>query len=108
MVQYSCKKRDRLVICDETRPRLWRYVRLHYDAVRGRWVLLAPERIVETDPVAADILRLCDGQRTLHGIADKLTENYDAALEHIRSDAAELLQALSDSGYIEDHGKADA
>ena len=42
-----------------------RGVRLKRDEARGRWTLLAPERIFEIDDTAATVLELCDGERDL-------------------------------------------
>ena len=39
-------------------------VRLHFDKTRDAWVLLGPERVIETEGPASDILRRCDGTRT--------------------------------------------
>jgi pyrroloquinoline quinone biosynthesis protein D len=95
--------RKRLIISKDIRPVLPRYVRLHRDAVRDRWVLLAPERIVEADEVAVDVLRLCDGRLTLGEIVAELAGNYHAAPDEIRADVFNLLQNLADSGYIKDN-----
>ena len=102
MIDLAPETRKRLVIGPQTRPVLPPYVRLHHDRVRSRWVLLAPERIVEADEIAVDVLRLCDGQNTLAEIGAALAESYDAAPDEIRGDVADLLQNLADSGYIRD------
>ena len=52
-------------ISAQSRPRLPRGVRLKRDETRGRWTLLAPERIFEIDDTAATVLELCDGERDL-------------------------------------------
>jgi len=44
------------------RPRLAPGVRLHFDKTRDAWVLLGPERVIETEGPAGEILRRCDGQ----------------------------------------------
>lgn len=95
--------RKRLIISNDTRPVLPRYVRLHRDAMRNRWVLLAPERIVEADEVAVDVLRICDGRLTLGEIVAELAGNYHAAPDEIRADVINLLQNLADSGYIKEN-----
>ena len=58
------------MIADDAKPRLPRGVRLREDKVRERWVLLAPERVVKVNPIAVEILKLCDGSRTLGEIVD--------------------------------------
>ena len=64
------------MIADDARPRLPRGVRLREDKVRDRWVLLAPERIVKVNPIAVEILKLCDGSRTLGEIVAGLAERF--------------------------------
>ena len=46
------------------RPRLAPGVRLHFDKTRDAWVLLSPERVIEAEGPAHEILRRCDGSRT--------------------------------------------
>lgn len=100
--------RKRLIVGADTRPVLPRYVRLHHDAGRGRWVLLAPERIIEPNEIALDVLRLCGGGRDLEAIAEDLASAYDAPRAEILSDITELLQDLADRGYIKDNTGRDA
>ena len=47
------------------RPKLAPGVRLHFDTTRQAWVLLGPERVIETEGPASEILRRCDGSRTV-------------------------------------------
>ena len=42
----------RLMVTQETRPFLPAYLKFRHDAGRGRWVLLAPERILTPDETA--------------------------------------------------------
>ena len=100
--------RKRLILDETARPFLPRYVRLHHDAGRGRWVLLAPERIIEPNEIALDVLRLCDGTRDLTAIAEDLAKAYDAPPAEILADSVELLQDLADRGYIKDNRSRDA
>lgn len=100
--------RKRLVLDETARPVLPRYVRLHHDAGRGRWILLAPERIIEPNEIALDVLQLCDGARGLHAIAGELASAYDAPCAEILGDITELLQDLADRGYIKDNRSGDA
>jgi pyrroloquinoline quinone biosynthesis protein D len=80
-----------------------RFARLHHDAGRARWVLLAPERIIEPNEIAVEVLQLCDGIRNVAEISGKLAEAYDAPQADIQTDVIELLQGLSDNGYIKDN-----
>ena len=76
-------------------PRLAPGVRLHHDQVRGAWVLLSPERIIETEGPAHDILSRCDGSRTMDQIVDELAEQYAAPRAEIATDVEALLAELT-------------
>ena len=82
-------------------PRLKNGVRLHRDGVRDRWVILAPERMLEPDEPALAVLRLCDGVRSLADIAAALAKEYNAPPEVIAADARRLLEKLRADGVAE-------
>jgi pyrroloquinoline quinone biosynthesis protein D len=94
------KSAERLVVDRQTKPHLPTYLKLRNDPGRGRWVLLAPERVLTPDQTAVAVLKLCDGQRTVEAIAETLAKDYSAPLEIIAQDVLELLQGLADKGYI--------
>ena len=81
-------------------PRLATGVRLRHDAARGRWVVLAPERVVVPDETAVDVLRRVDGAASVTAIVDALAGEYDAPAEQIRRDVLELLVDLEQRGLI--------
>ena len=60
-----------------TRPRLVTGARLQYDDVRDEHVLLIPEGVVRLNPTAAEVLELCDGERSLDDIVGALSARYD-------------------------------
>jgi pyrroloquinoline quinone biosynthesis protein D len=82
------------------KPRLAPGVRLHLDAVREAWVLLAPERIIETEGPVHDIVRRCDGTRTVADIVQELAALYAAPAEDIAVDVADLLRDLKQNRLI--------
>ena len=84
----------------ETRPQLPAYLKLRHDAGRGRWILLAPERVLTPDDTAVAVLKLCDGEKTVEHIVQALAKEYSAPADVIRTDVIELLQGLADKGYI--------
>jgi len=90
----------RLIVDRETKPHMPPYLKLRHDAGRGRWVLLAPERILSPDQTAVAVLQLCDGNRTVKEIAAKLAEEYSAPADVIEADVVDLLQGLADKGYV--------
>jgi pyrroloquinoline quinone biosynthesis protein D len=59
------------------RPLLAPHVRLTFDAVRERHVLLTPETVAVLNGTGVAILRLCDGTRTVAEIVAELRDRYD-------------------------------
>jgi pyrroloquinoline quinone biosynthesis protein D len=91
---------QRLLIAAASVPRLPRHIKLRHDATRNRWTILAPERVLTPDAIALDILRLCDGERSVEAIAEVLAGQYSAPRERILTDVTNLLQELADKGVI--------
>ena len=83
-----------------TRPRLATGARLSYDDVREEHVLLIPEGAVRLNPTAAQVLELCDGERSLDDIAAALSERYDGA--DVRDDVVEMVDAMAQKGLLVD------
>ena len=73
---------------------------MRHDPARDRWLLLAPERVFTPDPIALEVLKLCDGERSLEAIADLLAARYAAPKERILADVTSMLQDLADKGVI--------
>lgn len=85
---------------EDARPRLAPGVRLRFDAARQAWLLLAPERIIETEGPTQDILSRCDGVRTLGQIIDELAAVYTAPRAEIGPDVAALLNELASKRLV--------
>ena len=79
----------------ESKPRLPRGVRLKYDETRGEWLLLAPERVIKADAIAAEILKRCDGNATLTAIVDELAARFCADRARVETDVRALLADLA-------------
>lgn len=88
--------RTRAVATEESRPHLRRHVRMRFDAIRRKHVVLAPEKLFWPDEVGVAILTLCDGEHTVGDIADKLAQQYDAPRQVILGDVLEFVQEWSD------------
>jgi pyrroloquinoline quinone biosynthesis protein D len=85
-----------------TRPRLATGARLQYDDVRKEHLLLVPEGVVRLNATAAEVLELCDGNRSLDDIVGALTERYNGA--ELGDDVRGLVQAMAEKGLIVDAG----
>ena len=83
-----------------THPRLATGARLRYDEVREEHVLLIPEGAVRLNPSAAEVLELCDGERSLDDIVGALSARYEGA--DVRDDIVDLVDAMAQRGLVVD------
>lgn len=83
-----------------TRPRLATGARLRYDEVREEHLLLVPEGAVRLNQTAAEVLELCDGERSLDEIVGALGARYNGA--DLRDDVCGLLDAMTQRGLVVD------
>ncbi len=81
-------------------PAFTRGTRLRHDAVRGQWVLLAPEKAFMADEIALEILRLIDGVVTLAAIIDILAASFQAPRAQVAKDVLTLARALGEKGLL--------
>jgi pyrroloquinoline quinone biosynthesis protein D len=85
-----------------SRPELAPQVRLTFDRTREQHVLLAPESVVVLNRTGADILGLCDGQRTMAEIVEELRGRYNRAVD---DEVQQFLARLVAKRYVEiSHG----
>ena len=88
-------------LADDAVPFLPRGVRTKFDTVRSTHMLLAPERAVRLDLIAAAILAETDGKRTFAEIVSVLAEKYAAPAAQIAVDARKFLVDLMDKRMLE-------
>ena len=84
----------------QSRPVLPRHAKLKFDETRQVWVILAPERVLAPDEIAVEVLKLCDGERSVGQMVDLLAEKYAAPREAIATDVVAMLQDLADKGFL--------
>jgi pyrroloquinoline quinone biosynthesis protein D len=87
-------------VSEASKPVLPRHARLKFDETRKVWVILAPERVLAPDEIAVEVLKLCDGVRSVADIADLLAQKYAAPREAIMTDVIGMLQDLADKGFL--------
>ncbi|WP_051388557.1 pyrroloquinoline quinone biosynthesis peptide chaperone PqqD [Hyphomicrobium nitrativorans] len=90
----------RLIVTPDTKLAMPRHIKLRHDAGRGRWIILAPERVFNPDDIAVVVLQRLDGQRSVSDIAETLSQEYDAPLEVVTGDIVVMLQDLTDKGVL--------
>ena len=88
-------------IADTDVPFLPRGVRLRRCEVRKAWFLLAPERAVKLDPVAAAVLGALDGVRDLSAVVDRLAVDFAAPRAQIAKDTSGFLIDLMNRRMVE-------
>ena len=81
-------------------PRFARGVRLQEDKARGRWIVMAPERMFVLDETALEVLRMVDGARDVEAIVDALATRFKAAREEIAGDVRPMLDDLVAKGAL--------
>ncbi|GBQ12154.1 pyrroloquinoline quinone biosynthesis peptide chaperone PqqD [Swaminathania salitolerans] len=87
-------------IAEDSIPGFTRGHRLQQDRVRDVWLIQAPEKAFIADPVAAAILRLVDGKRSLGTIIDLLAETYQAPRDRIAADVKTLVASLAEQKIL--------
>ena len=78
-------------------------VRLHWDAVRGSHVLLAPERALLLDEVGHAILARVDGVTEVDALVAGLAADFDAPVEEVGPDVVEFLVGLARERLVDLH-----
>src|ERR1700759_3513288 len=87
-------------VSEQSRPVLPRHTKLKYDETRQVWVILAPERVLAPDEIAVEVLKLCDGVRSVADIIGELAAKYAAPRDTIATDVVAMLQDLADKGFL--------
>jgi pyrroloquinoline quinone biosynthesis protein D len=72
--------------------------RLQWEEAQQKHVILYPEGMVELNLPAAEILKLCDGARTLDGIVEELERKFETS--GLRDDILELVESALENGWI--------
>lgn len=88
-----------MTLSETSRPKLWKFARVQYDEARQRNVLQYPEGAVLLNDSAAEILALCDGNRTVADIAAALEQRYGA---NVLDDVQSYLSQMADRELVRD------
>jgi pyrroloquinoline quinone biosynthesis protein D len=92
--------RRRMTVTEQSVPKLARGVMLRFDESRQRWVLLVPERVLAPDDIAIEVLKLCDGVKSVAVLIDELAVKYVAPRDVIAGDVVAMLQDLAEPGFL--------
>ena len=72
--------------------------KLQWEQAQDAYVLLYPEGMVKLNEAAGEILRHCDGVRTVAGIVAVLSETFPE--DDVTADVDEFLQSAITNGWI--------
>ena len=72
--------------------------RLQWEEAQQRDVLLYPEGMIELNQSSSEILKLCDGTRTLTKIVAELEDKFST--DGLRNDICEFIEIALENGWI--------
>ena len=87
-------------LSETDRVALPRWVRMRFDPVRDRWVLLAPERVLFPCATSVTIIERLGQGRRVDELVTALAEEFEAPRATISSDVRQMLQGLADQGFL--------
>ena len=83
-------------------PRLASKARLRWDKIEKQHMLIFPEAALKLNETATEILKLCDGERTVAQIMDALVEKFPGAdRTMIEDNVNQLLTRIRTRGLLE-------
>ena len=80
------------------KPLLNRRFRMQYEPAQQAHVLLYPEGMVRLNQSAAEILKRCDGQRSVPAIVADLEQAFGAS--GLQADVDDFLHAANERGWL--------
>ncbi|NRF70993.1 pyrroloquinoline quinone biosynthesis peptide chaperone PqqD [Aquincola sp. S2] len=83
----------------QTRPAVAAMFRLQFEPAQDCWVLLYPEGMVKLNTPAAEILRRCDGRRSVEQIVDELEQAFAQAA--LRDDVCTFIDEARQRGWLQ-------
>ena len=84
------------------------WVRLRFDKVRDRWVLLAPERVLFLCPISTEIVRKLGDGRRFGALLDELAAEFEAPRDVLVRDVTAMLDGLAAQGFLAIDGRTGA
>jgi pyrroloquinoline quinone biosynthesis protein D len=82
-----------------TRPAVATMFRLQFEPAHDRWLLLTPQGTVQLNTSAAEILRRCDGRRSVDEIVAELEAAF--ACDALRDDVCNFLAQARRRGWLQ-------
>jgi pyrroloquinoline quinone biosynthesis protein D len=86
------------MIDPQARPLVAPMFRLQFEPAQDAWVLLYPEGMVKLNTPAAEILRRCDGRRSVGDIVEELERAFARAA--LAGDVHAFLEQARERGWL--------
>ena len=80
-------------------PRVLARFRLQWEQAQQSWVLLYPEGMVKLNQSAGEIMKRCDGARSVQQIIDDLERTFE--VEDLGGDVRDFLQIATRQNWLE-------
>jgi pyrroloquinoline quinone biosynthesis protein D len=87
------------MITPDARPRMAAMFRMQFEPAQDSWVLLYPEGMVRLNTPAAEILKRCDGRRTVDEIVAELEVAFEQTALH--DDVVVFLSQAQQRGWLQ-------
>ena len=87
-----------VVIGTGTVPAIAPVFRFQWEEAQDCYVLLYPEGMVKLSPSAGEILKRCDGQKTVEAIIKELNDQFPGV--DVSDDVTTFLEKAVDNGWI--------
>lgn len=81
------------------RPSVNPHFRLQWEEVQQAWVLLYPEGLVKLNQSAGEIMRRCDGSRSVPEIVSELEAAFNTS--NLSGEVAEFLRNAAEQRWVE-------
>ena len=79
-------------------PKIAPGMRLQFEQAQDSWVLLYPEGMAQLNPSAAEILKRCNGKKTVSGITAELETLFNAT--GIEPEVQQLVREAKRRGWL--------
>jgi pyrroloquinoline quinone biosynthesis protein D len=91
---------DADTLTPDARPKPGPHHMFRWEPSQNAWLLLYPEGVVKLNAVAGEILKRCDGERSVEQLMTELVALFDAPADTVRDGTRTFLTAALDKGWV--------
>lgn len=86
-------------LADDAVPKLKRLYRFQWEEAQNTYVLLYPEGMIKLNDSAGEILKHCDGEKTLAEVIQSLKDAFPGA--DLEADVRKFFEVANDNGWLQ-------